>query len=77
VGADQAANQLEAFRQQLLTNQFDIGLKVSGIGDQIATGAIKSGLQADQYVSELTNSYFNNAFRMAMGGGAAAPTPVR
>ena len=73
VGADQAANQLEAFRQQLLTNQFDLGLKVSGIGDQIATGAIKSGLQADQYVNELTNSYFNNAFRMAMGGGAVAP----
>lgn len=73
VGADQAANQLEAFRQQLLTNQFDIGLKVSGIGDQIATGAIRSGLQADQYVNELTNSYFNNAFRMAMGGGAVAP----
>jgi len=77
VGAEQAQVQLEAFRQQLLANQFDLGLKVSGIGDQIATGAIKSGLQADQYVSELTNSYFNNAFRMAMGGGAAAPTPVR
>ena len=76
VGAEQAQVQLEAFRQQLLANQFDLGLRVSGIGDQIATGAIKSGLQADQYVSELTNSYFNNAFRMAMGGGAA-PTPVR
>jgi hypothetical protein len=73
VGAEQAQVQLEAFRQQLLANQFDLGLKVSGIGDQIATGAIKSGLQADQYVSELTNSYFNNAFRMAMGGGAVAP----
>jgi hypothetical protein len=67
VGADQAANQLEAFRQQLLANQYDLGLKVSGIGDQIAIGAIKTGLQADQYVNQLTNSYYNNIFRM-MGG---------
>jgi hypothetical protein len=66
VGADQAANQLEAFRQQLLANKYDLGLKVSGIADQIATGAIKAGLEADQYVNELTSNYFSNAMQMAM-----------
>jgi hypothetical protein len=68
VGADQAANQLEAFRQQLLANKYDLGLKVSGIADSIATGAIKAGLEADQYVNELTTNYFAGAMQMAMQG---------
>ncbi len=68
VGAEQAQVQLENFRQQILQNKYDLGLKVSGIADQIATGAIKAGLQADQYVSELTGNYFSNAMQMAMQG---------
>jgi hypothetical protein len=66
VGAEQAQVQLEAFRQQILQNKYDLGLKVSGIADSIATGAIKAGLEADQYVSELTGNYFSNAMQMAM-----------
>jgi hypothetical protein len=65
-GAEQALNQLEVFRQQLLTDKYRLGLQVAGIADQIATGAIKAGLQADQYVSELTGNYFSNAMQMAM-----------
>lgn len=67
-GAEQALNQLEVFRQQLLTDKYRLGLQVAGIADQIATGAIKAGLQADQYVSELTGNYFTNAMQMAMQG---------
>jgi hypothetical protein len=63
VGAAQAAAQVEAFRNQLLQQQYDYGLKLSGIGDQIALGAIKTGLQADQYVNQLTNNYYNNIAR--------------
>ena len=63
VGAMQSQAQIEAFRQQLLAQQYDYGLKLSGIGDQIALGAIKTGLQADQYVNELTSSYYNNIAR--------------
>jgi len=63
VGAQQAQAQVEAFRQQLLQGQYDYGLKVAGIGDQIMTGAIKTGIQADQYVNNLTNTYFNNIAR--------------
>jgi hypothetical protein len=63
VGAQQAMMAVEGMRQQLLQNQYDYGLKVSGIGDQIATGAIRAGMQADQYVNSLAGSYANNIAR--------------
>jgi len=71
VGAAQIAGQFEAVRQQLLQSQADYGLKLSGIGDQIALGAIRAGIQADQYVNQLTSSYMNNIMRVF--GGTAAP----
>jgi hypothetical protein len=67
VGAQQAAAQIESFRNQLLQQQYDYGLKLSGIGDQIALGAIKTGMQADQYVNNLTSSYYNNIARTLYG----------
>jgi len=70
VGAQQAATQIEAFRNQLLQQQYDYGLKLSGIGDQIALGAIKTGMQADQYVNNLTSSYYNNIARTLYGAPA-------
>jgi hypothetical protein len=63
VGAAQAMQQMEAFRQQLLQQQYDFGLKMSQIGDQYAMGAIRTGLQADQYVNNLTNQFFTNIAR--------------
>jgi hypothetical protein len=54
-------------RQQLLQQQYDYGLKLSGIGDQIALGAIKTGIQADQYANQLTQSYFGNIMRTFTG----------
>ena len=67
VGAQQAQVQVEAYRQQLLQGQYDLGLKISGIGDQIMTGAIKTGMQADQYVNQLTSNYYNNIARAMYG----------
>jgi hypothetical protein len=67
VGAEQSAAQVEAFRQQLLQGQYDMGLRVANIGDQIAAGAIRTGLSADQYVNELTNNYFSNMARTLYG----------
>ena len=67
VGAQQAQMAVENMRQQLLQNQYDYGLKVSGIGDQIATGAIRAGMQADQYVNSLAGSYANNIARLLAG----------
>jgi hypothetical protein len=63
VGAQQAMMAVENMRQQLLQNQYDYGLKVSGIGDQIASGAIRAGMQADQYVNSLASSYASNIAR--------------
>jgi len=67
VGVMQAQQQIESFRQQLLAQQYDYGLKLSGIGDNIALGAIRTGLQADQYVNQLTNQYYTNIARTAFG----------
>lgn len=67
VGAAQTQQQVEAFRQQLLAQQYDLGLKISGIGDQIALGAIRTGMQADQYVNQLTTSYYTNIARSLYG----------
>ena len=80
VGAQQSMAQVEAFRQQLLQQQYDYGLKLSGIADNIMTGAIKTGMQADQYVNQLTSNYFNNIARTMYGAapqvaGAPAGTP--
>lgn len=75
VGAQQAATQLEGFRQQLLQKQMDYALQLSGIGDQIALGAIRTGMQADQYVNNLTAQFFGNLMRQVAPqiGGRPAP----
>lgn len=67
VGAAQAAAQAEAYRQQLLSQQYNLGLQVSNIGDQIALGAIKTGLQADQALSQASTNFYTNL--AAIGGG--------
>jgi hypothetical protein len=77
VAAQQSMAQVEAFRQQLLQQQYDYGLKLSGIADNIALGAIKTGLQADQYVNNLTSNYFTNISRTMYGAAPQTPgTPA-
>ena len=67
VGSQQMQAQVEAYRQQLLAQQYDYGLKLSGIGDNIALGAIKTGLEADRYVQQLNNSFYTNMAYVASG----------
>jgi hypothetical protein len=67
VGAQQTAARVEAIRNQLLQQQNDYGMKLTSIGDQITLGAIRTGLQADQYANQLTSSYFNNIMRTLAG----------
>jgi hypothetical protein len=67
VGAAQAAAQAEAYRQQLLSQQYNLGLQVSNIGDQIALGAIKTGLQADQALNQASTNFYTNL--AAIGAG--------
>lgn len=75
VGAQQMATQIETLRQQLLAGQYDLGLKVSSIGDNIALGAIKTGLQADQYVNA-ANQEFYTQMAQILGGQPVTQRPV-
>ena len=67
VGVAQAQAQVEQLRQQLLQQQYDYGLKLSGIGDNIALGAIKTGLEADRYVQGINNQFYSNMAYIASG----------
>lgn len=67
VGAAQAAAQAEAYRQQLLQGQYDYGLKVSNIGDNIAIGAIRTGMQADQQLNQANSSFYTNLAMIGAG----------
>jgi hypothetical protein len=73
VGAQQTAARVEAIRGQLLQQQYDYGLKLSGIGDQILLGSIRTGLEADRYVNQLSNTYFTNVARTLAG----SPTVIQ
>ena len=67
VGAAQVAAQTEAYRQQLLSQQYNLGLQVSNIGDQIALGAIKTGLAADQALNQASANFYTSL--AAIGAG--------
>jgi hypothetical protein len=77
ISAAQTQAQVEAFRNQLLQQQYDYGLKLSGIGDQVALGAIKTGLEADRYVQNLSSNYFTNMARALYGQSPEAPQQPR
>lgn len=77
VGAAQAAAQVEAFRQNLLQNQYDYGQKISNIGDQLMLGAIRTGLEADRYAASLSNTYFTNMASIAAGLPPSMPIQQR
>lgn len=56
VGAQQAATQVAAFRQNLLDQQYNYGLKVAQIGDAYAAQAIRTGLTQDQEMVRLMSN---------------------
>jgi len=67
VGAAQAAAQAQAFRNQLLQNQYDYGLRVSQIGDNIALGAIRTGMQLDQQLNQANMAFYTQLGTLAAG----------
>ena len=74
VGAEQTANQLASIYQTLLNNQYTYGLQVAGIGDNIALGAIKTGLQLDQQLNQATTQFYTNLAQMAIGAPVGGQT---
>ena len=75
VGVAQAQAQMEAFRQNLLQNQYNFGLQVSQIGDQMALGAIRTGMQLDQQLAAANQQFYTQLAAIAGGGtyGYKAP----
>jgi len=51
----------------LLQNQYDYGLKVSQIGDQIALGAIRTGMQLDQQLNQANMAFYTQLGSLAAG----------
>jgi hypothetical protein len=67
VGVAQAVAQAEAFKNQLLQGQYDYGLKVSQIGDNIALGAIRTGMQLDQQLGQANMAFYSQLGALAAG----------
>jgi hypothetical protein len=67
VGVAQAQAQMEALRQNLLQNQYTYGLQIAQLGDSIALGAIKTGMQLDQNLQQATTNYYTNLAAIAGG----------
>jgi len=79
VGAAQAATQLAQFRQNLLDQQYNYGLKVAQIGDAYASKAIQVGLTQDKELVALMQG-LTGAFGGFMGNQPNQPvssTPPR
>lgn len=74
VGAMQATEQIARMQQTLLQNQYDYGLKLANLGDQIAIGAIKTGMQADREMRALLQNYMTGAARIAGGSRSVLGT---
>ena len=74
VGAQQAATQIENLRQQMLAQQYDLGLKVSSIADNIALGAIRTGMQADQMINQANQDFFTQMAQILGGQPSATGT---
>jgi hypothetical protein len=77
VGNQQAANQIATLTQSLLSNQMNMGIQLQSVGDKIAQSAIQTGIQADQYINQLTGNYALNIARVAAGAsGLPGQTPT-
>jgi hypothetical protein len=74
VGAMQATEQIARMQQTLLQNQYDYGLKLANLGDQIAIGAIKTGMQADKEMRALLQGYMTGAARLIGGNRSVFDT---
>jgi hypothetical protein len=65
VGVAQAQNQIADLTQRLIQNQFDLGLRVSNIGDQYAQGAIRTALQADRAIGDANARFYGQLGQLA------------
>jgi hypothetical protein len=67
VGQQQIENQISSLTSQLLQNQYQYGLQVMQIGDNIALGAINTQLQLDQQLTNANKSFYTGLAQLVAG----------
>lgn len=72
VGVMQGAANLERLRQELLTGQYNLGLRVANIGDQYMRGAIQTGMQANQALNQASQQFFTSLAATLAGPAVAS-----
>jgi hypothetical protein len=73
VGTQQIESQISSLTNQLLNNQYQYGLQVLQIGDNIAIGAINSQLQIDNQLAAANKSFYSSLANLVAG----SPTYVQ
>ena len=73
VGQQQIESQIANLSSQLLNNQYQYGLQVLQIGDNIAIGAINSQLQIDNQLAAANKSFYSSLANLVAG----SPTYVQ
>ena len=73
VGQQQIENQISSLTAQLLQNQYQYGLQVMQIGDNIALGAINTQLQLDQQLTQANKSFYTSLAQLAAGSPLYVP----
>lgn len=65
VGVQQAANTVADLQARLLENQYNLGLRVSQIGDAYAQGAIRTGMEADRAINQANAQFYAQLAQLA------------
>ena len=74
VGQQQIEYQISSLTAQLLQNQYQYGLQVMQIGDNIALGAINTQLQLDQQLNAANKSFYSSLAQLAAGSPMYVPS---
>ena len=67
VGQQQVQMQMADLYNRLLNNQYTYGLQILQLGDNIALGAIKQGLQLDRGLQQTTQNFYAQLAAIASG----------
>ena len=82
VGQQQVESQIAGLTTQLLNNQYQYGLQVMQIGDNIALGAINTQLQLDNQLAAANKSFYSSLANLVAGSpsyvqGMVPVTPAK
>jgi hypothetical protein len=67
VGQQQIENQISSLTANLLQNQYQYGLQVMQIGDNISLGAINTQLQLDQQLNAANKQFYMGLANLVAG----------